>query len=458
MERNFQTIINSPVFIMNIVSKIEKSISRQLSDQEDDLVIASIGKIPNNIYREHTTDELSTIISNTVIDEIQFTHCSVNSVDLHEMMKRNLSKQCIYSEKPDCREKDLSNNVEVNIDTFLGTTDIASLVKKINEPVSSVNTAHFILDTRYRILENDGSTYFKWGNINNLVRAQGTFNSIGNVKDIISIKLFQFRMPYTETADTPYKRISVLIHELSPQAFIAHEERRYHFMCMLDNRTPSPGWIEVDPEYNSDGVFKFNKTVTHLDMITISLGSPLEPVVFDTDRMVGVIKSYGNPTVIEFLNNHNLLNNDIVYMTEYTSTNPSSDAPTLQNLNISRGLKATIVSPTEISVQVDTSLLKFDISGVVSPTVSSQTLVGVGTSFNTELNPGDSIYIADGGDNSLYIVKSVERNDSLTLSTPYTGLPGAGFNVEKNNTVNENIRVYFGSKRIFFTLEATYLS
>lgn len=451
-------LIKSPQFLLSIVSKIETMISRELSDGEDDLVIACIKKVSINMHESHSTNELMDIIANTVLSELQFSHSQVNEVDTHELLKKNLGTTVGDPEESDCYVKDTTQNVEVNIDSFLGTSDVASLVKKINEPNSSVNTAYFMLDTRYRILENDGTTYFKWGHINNLVRSQGTFNSVGNVRDIISIKLCQFRMPRVESADTPYKRISILIHELSPQSFVAHEERRYHFLGIFDDHNPAPGWIEVDPGENCDGEFKFNKPVTHLDMITISLASPLEPVVFDPDRAYGVITSYANPTVIEFPSNHNLLNNDIVYISQYISVNPSMDGNILRNINISKGLVATITTPKEITIPIDTSSFKFTLTGLVSPTVASPTLNGVGTNFIGELHTGDKIIITDGADNPSFIVKSIQSNTVLTLTTPYNGVAGVGFTLEKNNIISDIISVYFGSKRIFFTLEVTYLS
>ena len=193
-------------------------------------------------------------------------------------------------------------------------------------------------------------------------------------------------------------------------------------------------------------------------MITISLASPLEPVVFDPDRACGVITSYANPTVIEFPSNHNLLNNDIVYISQYTSVNPSMDGNILRSINISKGLVATVTTPKEITIPIDTSSFKFTLTGLVSPTVASPTLNGIGTDFIGELHTGDKIIITDGTDNPSFIVKSIQSNTVLTLTTPYNGVAGVGFTVEKNNTISDIISVYFGSKRIFFTLEATYIS
>lgn len=448
------TLIKSPTFLLHIVSNIEKTIRRELTDTEENLVIDCIRKIPSNVSDSSTVDDIKKIIANTVLSELQLSHANNNEIDMHEMLKKNLGKN-ICVDFDECDNKDTSGNVEVNLESFFGIKDFASLVKKINEPVSSVNKAYFVLDTRYRILTNDGTKFFKWGHINNLVRAQGTVNSIGNVRDIISMKLSQFRMPSVKSAKTPYKRISILIHELEPQSFVAHEEMRYHFLGNIDEHNPAPGWMEIDPGENCGGEFKFNKSITHLDTITISLASPLEPVIFDPDRADGRITTYGNPTVIEFPNNHNLLDNDIVYISAHTSINSKFDSNVLSAINSKTGLVATYVSQTSITIPVDTSQLNFILVGTVSPAVASTIITGVGTNFSGELHVGDRITINDGDNNPSFIIKSIQSINELTITTPYTG---SGGTVTKTNAVSDNISVYFGSKRIFFTLELTYLS
>ena len=452
---NSSILFNSPSFLLSVISNIESIIKRELSDAEDDLVIKCIKTIPLEMYQYNTPNEIMNILSNTVLSELQFSHCQVNNIDTHEMLKQNLDFKGDYEKKI---IKDVSHNVEVNIESFLGTNDVSSLVKKINEPISSINTTYLILDTRYRILSNDGREYFKWGHINSIIVAQGTCNSVGNIRDIISVKLMPFRIPSVDSANTPYGRISVLVHELSSQSFIAHEERRYHFLGYIDRKNSLPRWLEIDPSNVCGGEYKFNKPITHLDGITLSLASPLEPVIFDHDRMDGIITSYANPTVVEFQKDHKLDNVSTVYITQYKSVNPKSDANVLLDINNKTGLIATVISPTEITLPVDTSSLKFTITGTVSPIISSQTLNGVGTLFTSELHPGDQIIIISGGTNPAFIVKSIQSDTELTLQTKYNGSGGVGLSVEKKNISSDYINVYFGSKRIFFTVELTYLS
>jgi hypothetical protein len=453
--QNIPNSINTPTFLLSVVAKIECIIKRELSESDEDLVIECVKKIPLSVCNEHSSDVILNIITNTVISELQLEHDKTNNIDTHEMMKKQLYGK---SDDKHCEDKDITQNVEVNLESVFGVRDFASLVKKMKAPTSSINTAYFILDTRYRVLTNSGTTYFTWTHINNLTRRQGTINSVGNVKDVISMKLSQFRMPAVASADTPYKRISILIHEFETQSFAAHENRRYHFLGTLEDHNPAPGWVEINPCDNCDGEFKFNKPINHIDTITISLSSPLEPIIFDNDRDIGQITTYGNPTIIEFPNSHNLLDGDVVYITNYSSINPIDDYIALNGININKGLVATVTTATEITIPVDTSSLNFTIVGSASTTDASTTLNGVGTNFKSELSIGDKIFITDGGSSPSFIVKSIQSDIKLTLTEPYNGLVGVGFPIIKNNIISDNIPVYFGSKRIFFTLELTYLS
>jgi len=448
-------IIDNPTFILSIVSKIEKTIRREILDTEIDLIVECSKKLPNNVFNLYEVNEIMDIVSNTVISEIQLINKKASDIDIHEILKKNLGKT-IGEIDNDCID-DKTKNTEVNIECFFGIKDFATLVKKIKEPSRGVNSAYFMLDTRYRMLENDGTKYFKWNHINNMTRTQGTFNSIGNIRDIISIKLMPFRIPKVKSADNEYKRISLLIHELSPQSFIVHEDRRYHFLGLLCNKNPSNKWLEVDPKDNFGGEFKFNKPITHLDTITISLASPLEDITFDTDRLTGNIVSYSNPTIIEFPINHNIDDGDNIYITNYKAFNPNNNNSVISQINNITGLVATVISPNSISVSVDTSSLKFNITGTISATLSN-IIIGNGTLFLTELNIGDKLIINDGITNISVVINSIKSNTELSIIDVYSGLSGNGFTAEKNNIISNNCYVYFGSKRIFFSMEVVYLS
>ena len=464
-KNNIYEIIHSKTFLINIVKKIETQIKRELSDTEEDLVIMCINKIPSRILNTSPIEKIINMITDTVISELHREHCMSNEIDTHEMLKKQIGKTIAET---DDDYKDTTNNVEVNVETFFGIKDVATLIKKINEPISSVNTAYFLLDTKYRVLENDGRTYFKWCHMNNITTAQGTFNSIGDIRDIISIKLMQYRIPKVLSAITPYNRISLLIHEFSAQAFMAHENVQYHFLGCTDDKHTNSDWIEVKPNDFCHGEYKFNKPITTIDTITISLGSPISPIIFEPDRGQGVIEFTQLPlpippspalTTITFPYNVNLKPGDIVFITNYTTINADL-YPCLNILNSPVGLPVITSTLNTITIAVDTSSLdKTILTGTVDPTFNSSSIQGVGTNFISELKIGDQIFITNVNlISEPYIVINIISNTKIIINTPYKSPTTTGVNVEKNNIITNDINVYFGSRRIFFTLEATYLS
>ena len=521
--------INSHAFLMRVIQNIEGQIKRGLTDKEENLVINYVKNTSHAYFDGFPVDKIIIILTNAVIEELHLNHCAENVVDMHELLKESLGDPTGQETAIQHKLKQESGKmIEVNIDSIFGLHDMSTVVKKMNEPVSSVNNAYFLLDSRYRILGNDGTEFFKWGHINSLVRAQGTYNSVGNIRDIISIKIMPFRIPAVASAITPYNRISTLIHELCPQSYVAHEERRFHF---IGNVVTRPGnWLEVQSDDFSDGEYKFNKPITHLDSMTLTFGTPLEPITFDKDRLLGTITSYASPTVIEFSENHNLTAGDTVYIDSFTTINPNVDVNIIGSINSSSGNIATITSPTEITIPVDTSSVISALTGVVSPPSAvlsgtsiatnnstsisgvgttfsidfsigdyieiqnddtnpifkvvsiasntqlsidstyqfptgthpyrktSQIITGVGTLFSTELSINDKIIINDLVDNPTFIIESIQNNTSLTITTPYRGVDGAGLTFSKDNSIAQTYSVFFGSKRLFVPIEITYLS
>lgn len=470
-------IINSHTFLIRVIKNIETQIKRNLTDTEEDIVINYIKNVSCNYFNGISIDKIITILTSVVIEELHLNHCEENIIDMHEMLKDSLGDtvgQQIANQHN--IKKEAGAIVEVNIESVFGLHDISTIVKKINEPISSVNNAYFLLDSRYRILGNDGTAFFKWGHINSLVRAQGTYNSIGDIRDIISIQIMPFRIPAVASAITPYNRITTFVHELCPQSYVAHEERRFHFIG--DVKVKPGGWLEVSSHHYSHGEFKFNKPITHLDSMTITFATPLEPIVFDKDRLLGTITSYASPTVIQFPENHNLTTGDKVYITTFDTINPNADNTFIINMNNLSGLLATVTTPLEITVPVDTSSVITALSGYVTPpsvllggTVSasnnSNILNGIGTTFTTDFAVGDYIKIQDWNTNPIFQVSIIMNNTQLTLNNKYTYSTGTytyhrtGKNIIGTGTLfltelslNDNIIIVDGADNSSFIVES----
>jgi hypothetical protein len=365
----------------------------------------------------------------------------------------------------------------VNIDKLYGFDNLASLVKSISNPKFNIHTSYLLLDTRYRLLENDGTKYFKWNNINDLLVRQGTVNTVDTVIGLISMKLRPFRMHLTANGTTPYKLTSITIEELSTQAVIAHEERRYHFIGETDvivpYADPLAGIAKITFDNVNNGEFKFTKPITYLDTITIKLASPLEPITFHTDRLAGIIGNinvtYIALLVIDFDIYPNLDNTDFVYISGFTTINPSVDIDFITFVNSNTGKKISTSGNGIELLDIDLApIYTNNLPGAISGVTATQ-IVGLllTTNFTEIFKKGDQfMYIT----NNLYsppfqifyyTIKSVINNSVMEIE-PHNNPPLLIFNFfayRKNNLIkDQRVDVYFGPKRMFFQLEVSYLA
>lgn len=495
-------------FLMNIVQIIERKIQRRMTEEEENMLISCIKNISNEAFRKYNITKISEIISVAVIHEIQLNHCSENNVDIHELLRKNMNTLSTIDEE--CEKKDDCENVDIK--AFFGVRDFNTLVKKIKEPINSVNTAYIILDSRNRSLENDGTKYLKWTHINSIITSQGTCNSIGNIRDIISVKLAPYNISELLALNIPLAQMSCLIHEMATQSFITRNGR-FHFMGDVTRIFDRSDVKRITNKDYNDALYKFNKPITNLDTITVSFFDPIETLTLFKDRMEGEVVP-GLVTTFVFPESHNLVDSR-VYINNFT-TATENDTAVVSEINATNGHNATVISLTEITIPVDTSQLQFVIGatttpftpivGMVSVVYNSRIITGnnflvdfdvgdyivisgkayriqivdsteitVATSVklttnsytydkttniisadSTQLCVGDIVKVLDSYENEYKITKIISDAE-IEIDQAFIGDVGT-FNIEKNNLSKNKIDVFFGMNRIVLTLEFQYLS
>lgn len=216
-----------------------------------------------------------------------------------------------------------------NVSKFLGKNTEYGIRKMIN-PKSIYKQAYLSLDSKYRLSENDGTNYVSWNILNNSLISNGSASIVGSLGDIVAIRIYPCRIPYKQTAINNLKRISILIDELRAQSYIAHENRRYHFMCTAESDGNMINLLSLPTPL--DSWYKFATPVVRFDKISLTFGAPLVPVIFDKDRLNATV-SYVNPSRFIFAEPHNLLTGDNVTMEGFTTGDPSGDAAQINALN-----------------------------------------------------------------------------------------------------------------------------
>lgn len=463
---NFHRFILDKTFISTLLSELKKRLGRNLYQTEKNYLIDFLKSISPHIFEGKNRSTIITSISDYISEEIAQHKCGDpnKEIDIHEMLKSNIGVSSEADFAPISYEKEqeftdeiitsFSNTVDIG--SFLGNTSITDLQRIVN-PELVKNHAYLTFDTRYRVLANDGTTQFTWNFVNSDSLSQGSFNSITDIGDIMAIRIYPIRIPYTSNLDNnSYDRVTMLIEEFRAQSFIGQENRRYHFVFNtdIDSSNPNNRWIDLCPENHNDGYFRFAKPITQLDTITITFGSPLQELVFDTDRLNAGVNSYGNTTEWIFGDDHNLETGDRVYIQSFTTNNTNRDINAISAMNNENGLIITKTGADSFTVDVDTSNIRAGPgTGTVTITNNSAIITGSGTTFSSLLIVGDRIEI----NGIQYIIQSIESDTSLTISSPYTGTTTSGLQYFRNNRVNGlNIPHYFGSKRIFINMEVEF--
>jgi hypothetical protein len=261
----------------------------------------------------------------------------------------------------------LAQQSDISISNLLSVNNMTDAVRALN-PESLLRKIYLVLDSRYRVLDTTGSIQeFKWNYILQTASTnQGSVSVIGNVRDIVAMRVYPFRIPYISSADNKYARISVFIKEFAAQSFVAHENRNFHFM--LQSETDG-AFINLLTDTYNDGYFYLEKPITTVENLTISFGSPLEPVTFDKDRDTCQIDYFiiapltkitvGYPTPTE----HNLANGDRVYFSKFDvgAINPvlveqvQINQRIKRDINREEGFIVTVIDPYSFSIDYDSS-------------------------------------------------------------------------------------------------------
>lgn len=343
--------VNNPEFITSIALEISKKLGRDVSSQEQRYIIDFIRNLDSKLFEGEPVHVAKSKIIASIL--INMKKQDEKEIDVHEILKREIG---VSSERPSISDYRFSIKeprlpmISGFVDKPLVNATLGDIKKEVT-PQSSIRHNYLVLDSRYRNVSFGPIQKFQWNYINNLSRAPGSVNSYGTVRDIISIRVLPIRIPYITQADNNFDRISMNIEELSPQGFVAHEDRRFHF---LFSSVVDVNWIDLyAPDFN-DGYYHFDDPVTKLDAFTITFGSPMEVLTFDADR-ANYVMAYGALfTTIITDQPHNLSTGDIVYFDDFTTQTPDFDSKKIAEINNASGHHITFINLTTFTIPVNT--------------------------------------------------------------------------------------------------------
>jgi hypothetical protein len=400
--KNYQRQFNTDEFYNKIIKRVVNLLNRPLIESEKDETIKFIKNLDPVLLTHQYQSKTINIVVDTLVDEFKQFKCDKPEYDdTQEILRGSIgitsetsTAYSIYDNpnyllniqpKPPKTIEQFESKSNVSkepslISNLLGLTSCNDAARLFN-PESFIRKNYIILDSRYRELNGSntiGITSFTWSYVlQSLASQQGTVNIVGNVRDIIALRIYPCRIPYVSSADNKYSRISILINQLSSQSFIAHENRNFHFMLrsVIDDT-----FINLHTNDYNDGYFYFEKPITTIDKLTLTFGSPIEPVVFDKDRDLCTIDYFIIQPLTKIttgnLNSptpHNLTNGDRVYFTDFKTgvIDPSLvneiaiDNAIVELINNINGFVVTVIDAVSFSIILDTSNIQSPINNLV---------------------------------------------------------------------------------------------
>ena len=468
---NNNKLFNNRQFLEALYNGVKAGLKRGLSNSERAFMQTILQQDISAQYRNKSPRDILQYYINFFLEKFKKNNSSYDKIDTHELAKSQMGLVSDISVKdfgPQAAQKfivDTTTTITggtVSITSLLGINDINQLFSKlaqVNSGKSGIKTEYITLDSRYRSLDNDGTLYFRWNAIYDNSDIQGGFNINQRVRDVVSIKCYPIKMPYVSTADNDYGRITMLFQEFQSQAFVAHENTKYHYVFATDIQDR---WIHLRAHNYNEGVFKFATPITQLSSLTVSLNSPWQPIIFDTDRITMMVSDYvtSNRTYFTSSAKHNLETGDRVYISGFNSFNPSPDGPIIGQVNNQNGNIATYDDDFTFYIDVNSSNMYKQGAGTITLTNGSVSVTGVGSAFISLFRTNDQIGVVipiSTVPNDFYTINTVVSNTSMFMSAPFTGTTGTYTYYRYNILPNLQTPVYFGSKRMFMNFEIQYI-
>jgi hypothetical protein len=341
-DANYLREFNTEEFYNNIEVRVVKNLKRSLTQPEKKQIVGFIRKVdPQLLKHKYKEKTITSMVSSLTKEFSKFDVAKPVYNDTQQFLRDTIG---LSSE---------SNTVHSIYDRLSKKVNVKKIPKK----------NYILLDSRYRVDNAPNNIKkFTWSfNIGQQQSSDGSVNVVGNIRDIVAMRVYPCRIPYIASADNKYARVSMLIEEMESQAFIAHETRKFHYM--FESKI-NGDFIDLVTDKFNDGWFHFEKPITSPNALSITFGSPLEQIVFERDRDWCGIDYFGiTPlTQITTENNHNLNNGDSVYFSLFTVV-PITD-PALKTLNdinntisadINRksGFIVSVIDATNFSIDYD---------------------------------------------------------------------------------------------------------
>lgn len=262
---------------------------QSLPYEHAEFVLGLFKSMNPDVFKGYKLSQLGPILGKILGAKLK-KRVTYSELDIKEFQKKALGS-ADQSETDDSLLRPTLGKTEktIAISSFLGINDLDE-IKMLLNPESLYVHYYLVLDSDFRDRSAELSTAitrFTWKYAPTQFTGQGFCNTVGTVRDIIGMRLYQPRIPNTPEMNTDAKRISVQVEEFKAQSFIAENGFRFHFL-LRPNFAEANTSVELSTEDYNDGIFNFRTPITEFSTFTLLFGNPLNTVVFSEpfDRFI----------------------------------------------------------------------------------------------------------------------------------------------------------------------------
>ena len=365
--------------IYNAINTRRKTIMNSIEYQ---YLQSQIKQLSQTFIDKYPLKNLVSELSSELINQFKTLPLEPKQIDMHEVLKQQIgtsaeTQNIQYTDRRDHGNHGNQHNHtkhnehgehdhtkhNVQISTICNMSTPAKLQYMFN-PKALETKAYVQLDRRFQSGSSNNTVSFTWELSNiSAIGSQGVLSTSARVYDIVSIKMFPFIFPITPNAYLN-NRLTVTISEFASQSYsttthitnsigvTSLTSRQFHFEFVLNANGNTYLANDIG---QSPAVFEFYKFIEELRTITISFGNPFVPLVLQPDRGICTISPLGITSLLTFTTNTFLSTNDLIYVLNFTTTDPQQDTAIISLINSQYGHIVTVVSATEVTINIDIS-------------------------------------------------------------------------------------------------------
>jgi hypothetical protein len=359
---------------MSLLKSVIKSVREEngtLTPKENAIVIKTVNDIDLSQFREHRPEILIRAIASAVMDNIRaasIRRAKADGTDKFEAFVSELddtkdsSKKDVVDTLKDSakkgKNKDLINTDKTfnyTVKQLFGLSHVYEIQKIFNE--SALYQRNYVmLDSSNVVPYDTNNKIYKWEYNGNSNLAQGVANSNYPLKNIVSMRLFPLKFHYYRTYHDFYNVYTLLIDELSAQAYVGHEGRKYHFMMSVSYDNNGTGSLTFNPHNFNKGRFHFRSPIKFISSFTISMADPFTIIDIPSGKQ-DCYMIYTNPMIIVTFLPHGINTGNLVSVVNFTTADPVTDAVAITAINNPTGFIATYIDGYNISVPFDATVI-----------------------------------------------------------------------------------------------------